>query len=460
MPSAEPPRDRSTCRSHPPSRFTHDVAAQAAGSPPLREWPVPDEARDPAIQRRGGRKNNMHGLERRPLVCWFYAHRGVPLYVVFTPAAALGRVPVLRPYGAGERGPMTTVETERRVRRITERHTGGTLLRSVPFLLRDLASMYIIARAFALAREFVPASVLFLPYSAIMGTAALGPWVLAHECGHGAFGATRLQNDIIGYTLHSMLLVPYFAWQHTHGKHHRYTNHLVHGETHVPLARGDLMMRVEARLRSILGQDAFVAGSLAVHLLFGWPAYLFANVTSGRGDAAAPGGFPLPRDHFTPFSRVLPGRLWKKTMLGTFGCLATVVLVARLGLVYQYFGPYLVVNAWLVVYTYLQHTDKTVPHFGEGAGYRHATGALCTVDRPYPRLVDHMHHHIGSTHVAHHLNPGVPHYRAVKCTEEIRAALGDSYRFDPTPQCRALWNTLRDCSFVEDRSGKQFYVGA
>merc|ERR1711957_1001432 len=29
-----------------------------------------------------------------------------------------------------------------------------------------------------------------------------------------------------------------------------------------------------------------------------------------------------------------------------------------------YFGPLLVVNAWLVIYTWLQHTDVDVPHFG------------------------------------------------------------------------------------------------
>ena len=27
-----------------------------------------------------------------------------------------------------------------------------------------------------------------------------------------------------------------------------------------------------------------------------------------------------------------------------------------------YFGPYIVVNAWLVLYTWLQHTDTDVPH--------------------------------------------------------------------------------------------------
>ena len=29
-----------------------------------------------------------------------------------------------------------------------------------------------------------------------------------------------------------------------------------------------------------------------------------------------------------------------------------------------YVGPYMVTNAWLVLYTWLQHTDVDVPHYG------------------------------------------------------------------------------------------------
>ena len=82
-----------------------------------------------------------------------------------------------------------------------------------------------------------------------------GLWVIAHECGHGfsyfpiiiymykdiycniinsAFSDSELVNDIVGLSLHSFLLVPYFGWKYTHAKHHKYTNHLIHGETHVP----------------------------------------------------------------------------------------------------------------------------------------------------------------------------------------------------------------------------------
>ena len=71
-------------------------------------------------------------------------------------------------------------------------------------------------------------------YAFWMGTVLTGHWVIAHECGHMAFSPNQHLNDFVGYILHQALLVPYFAWQFTHAKHHKRTNHLVDGESHVP----------------------------------------------------------------------------------------------------------------------------------------------------------------------------------------------------------------------------------
>ena len=61
-----------------------------------------------------------------------------------------------------------------------------------------------------------------------------GCWVFAHECGHGAFHPNRRVEASVGFVLPSLLLVPYFTWQHSHGVHHANCNHLDGGETHVP----------------------------------------------------------------------------------------------------------------------------------------------------------------------------------------------------------------------------------
>lgn len=46
-----------------------------------------------------------------------------------------------------------------------------------------------------------------------------GIWVLAHEAGHSAFSPQVWVNDVVGWTFHSLLLVPYFSWKYTHASY-------------------------------------------------------------------------------------------------------------------------------------------------------------------------------------------------------------------------------------------------
>ena len=85
----------------------------------------------------------------------------------------------------------------------------------------------------------IPFNLQLLPvwiiYAFISGTTAMGFWVIAHECGHGAFSRNKTLETITGYFLHSILLVPYFSWQRSHAIHHKFTNNITNGETHVHL---------------------------------------------------------------------------------------------------------------------------------------------------------------------------------------------------------------------------------
>ena len=58
---------------------------------------------------------------------------------------------------------------------------------------------------------------------------------------------------------------------------------------------------------------------------------------------------------------------------------------------FWYFGPLLITNAYLILYTWLQHTHPDVPHFGSDE-FSRLKGALSTIDRPYMWIVDHCHH--------------------------------------------------------------------
>ena len=44
------------------------------------------------------------------------------------------------------------------------------------------------------------------------GAFGTGLWVIAHECGHGAFSESSRLNDCVGLILHSTLMVPYYSW--------------------------------------------------------------------------------------------------------------------------------------------------------------------------------------------------------------------------------------------------------
>jgi omega-6 fatty acid desaturase (delta-12 desaturase) len=308
-------------------------------------------------------------------------------------------------------------------------------------------------------------------YAFWMGTILTGHWVLAHECGHGAFSPSQTFNDIVGFILHQALLVPYFAWQYSHAKHHRRTNHLTDGESHVPStgAENGLGPKNErqsfyAVLHDAVGDGAFAAFQVFTHLVIGWPLYLMGLASTGR---LANDGTPLNGDiidHYRPSSKMFPSKLRFKIALSTVGVLATLALLAKLSMDYGfltvtlwYTMPYMWTNAWLVLYTWLQHSDPSVPQYG-AEEWTWVKGALSTIDRPYG-IFDFFHHKIGSTHVAHHLFHEMPFYKADEATAAIKAFLEPKglYNYDPTPWYKAMWRIAKRCHYVDSTEGIQYY---
>ncbi len=303
-------------------------------------------------------------------------------------------------------------------------------------------------------------------YSLVSGTTAMGFWVLAHECGHGAFSDNRKLETFIGYVLHSMLLVPYFSWQRSHSVHHRFTNHITDGETHVPLVIGGDGVHEQAggenEIESFkaLGRIKFGIFQLITHLFAGWPAYLLFGKTGGPRYGMS--------NHFWPrfpFSSKLWPSIWsKKVWLSDCGIVVVLFLIliwAKIfGLVSVltiYMAPLLVVNCWLVVYTWLHHTDTDVPHLS-GNDFSFMRGAFLSIDRPYGKLLNFLHHHIGSTHVIHHISPSIPHYHAKKATLAIKRAFPKVYLYNPTPIHKALWSIASNCIAVKAEEGTSRYL--
>jgi fatty acid desaturase len=312
-------------------------------------------------------------------------------------------------------------------------------------------------------------------YSAVTGTVAMGLWVLAHECGHGAFSKNKVLQDTVGYVIHSIMLVPYYSWQRSHAVHHQYTNHMELGETHVPEASGDSLQRRASLLR-IFGKERGIQvwGALQtfLHLVVGWPAYLLIGATGGPARGMTNHFYPEPLS--TPEQRkkeLFPGNWKTKVYQSDIGIAATVAAVVAWTIcngpaqvMALYGGPLIIVNAWLVLYTWLQHTDTDVPHFSAD-DHTFVKGALHTIDRPYDKLdaygiIDFLHHKIGTTHVAHHFDSTIPHYKAQIATDAIKASFPEYYLYDPTPIPQALWRIAKGCTSVEQRGDRWVWNNA
>jgi fatty acid desaturase len=302
------------------------------------------------------------------------------------------------------------------------------------------------------------AAPLWLLYAVVTGTVAGGCWVIAHECGHRAFHPNPRVEAVVGFVLHSLLLVPYFSWQRSHAVHHANCNHLEAGETHVPPRSGSSSGHFVAAVRKKLGNNLYGVVSLFTHLVLGWPLYLMFGVAGGEDYGLT--------SHFSTAAPFRKGRrrlfldscrhLMVVSNLGLLAMVAALVLSsiifspARVLLVYGL--PYLVINAWLVGYTWLQHTDTNIPHFST-SDWNWAKGALQTVDRPYGPLLNLLHHGIGSTHVCHHINPRIPHYNAWYASALLKKRFPDLVRYDSTPIHKALWRIATRCNIVSQRGG-------
>jgi omega-6 fatty acid desaturase / acyl-lipid omega-6 desaturase (Delta-12 desaturase) len=245
-------------------------------------------------------------------------------------------------------------------------------VRSLGYVARDLACL---AATFYLFHTFVtpenipstPArAALWAVYTFVQGLFGTGVWVLAHECGHGAFSPSKRLNDFVGWVLHSSLLVPYFSWQLSHSRHHKATGHLERDMVFVPRTREQQATRLGrlAHELSELAEDtpAFTLMMLVLQQLVGWPNYLMTNVTGhdchekqreGRGKGKK-NGFGGGVNHFDPRSPLYDNKEAKLILLSDLGLALAISGLVYLGRTFGwanmavwYFVPYLWVNHWL-----------------------------------------------------------------------------------------------------------------
>ncbi|KAK3816128.1 MAG: delta-12 desaturase [Benniella sp.] len=304
-------------------------------------------------------------------------------------------------------------------------------------------------------------------YWVLQGIVGTGIWVLAHECGHQSFSTSKTLNNTVGWILHSFLLVPYHSWRISHSKHHKATGHMTKDQVFVPKTRSQVGLppkepkaadQEEEEVETAhLDEEAPIVTLfwLVVQFLFGWPAYLIVNA-SGQN-------YGRWTSHFHTWSPIFEPRNFVDVLLSDFGVLLTLggivyasLQTSLLTVTKYYVIPYLFVNFWLVLITFLQHTDPKMPHYREGT-WNFQRGALCTVDRSFGKFLDHMFHGIAHTHVAHHLFSQMPFYHAEEATYHLKKLLGQYYIYDDTPIAVACWRSFRECRFVEDEGDVIFF---
>ncbi|KAJ5166805.1 Oleate hydroxylase FAH12 [Penicillium canariense] len=352
---------------------------------------------------------------------------------------------------------------------------------SLYYVFRDMA---ILAAVFYLFHNYVtPETVPSMParvalwtlYTFIQGLVGTGVWVLAHECGHQAFSSSKVLNDTVGWICHSLLLVPYFSWKISHGKHHKATGNLARDMVFVPKTRGEYASRVGRTIHELgeLIEETPIA--TATHMigqqLFGWILYLLINVTGhnnhekqieGRGKGKK-NGWGGGVNHFDPASPLYEAKDAKLIVLSDLGLLLTGTGLYYIGSTYGWLNllvwyglPYLWVNHWLVAITFLQHTDPTLPHY-EPEVWSFARGAAATIDRDFGFVGRHIFHGIIETHVLHHYVSNIPFYNADEATEAIKSVMGDHYRTEAhtgwTGFFKAMWTSARACQWVEPTDG-------
>ncbi|WFD22427.1 hypothetical protein MEQU1_001097 [Malassezia equina] len=305
-------------------------------------------------------------------------------------------------------------------------------------------------------------------YWFLQGLVFTGLWVIAHECGHQAYSISKTINNTVGWVVHSALLVPYHSWRISHARHHAGTGHMKRDEVFVPRTRAErglLPLHPADDDSPLVTEDTtwgewiaelledaplFNLLELTIQQLFGWPLYLLTNV-SGQSH------YPKYTSHFLPSSAIFDKRHRGQVIMSDVGI---VLMLAGLGVwahiapggwrdVFKYYVvPYLWTNHWLVMITYLQHTDVRLPHY-QPSVWNFPRGALCTIDREWLGFIGSWFFHgIAETHVLHHVSSKIPHYNAWEATEALKARIGVHYMKSTENVFVTLWKTIRTCRFV------------
>ncbi|KDQ54173.1 hypothetical protein JAAARDRAFT_182561 [Jaapia argillacea MUCL 33604] len=295
------------------------------------------------------------------------------------------------------------------------------------------------------------------------GIVLAGWWCIGHEAGHGTLSPQKWVNHVIGFTLHTSILVPYYSWRSTHHAHHKAVGSIERDENYVPRTRSDYSLPPVSKSHVADYHEIFeetpiyTLGRMLAMQLFGWHAYLCTNALGSKM-------YPKGTNHFQPSSPLFKPSERRDIIISNVGlAIMSAILwqyasaVGFANFVKLYFIPYLLANHWIVMLTFLHHSDPTIPHY-RSKEWSFLRGAAATVDRPLLGWIGRFFlHNVSHDHVAHHFFSTIPFYNQPEVTRAIKKVLKDDYNYDSTNSFYALYRSFTECCFIEDDGEVVFY---
>ncbi|KAE9403513.1 hypothetical protein BT96DRAFT_936357 [Gymnopus androsaceus JB14] len=303
-------------------------------------------------------------------------------------------------------------------------------------------------------------AICWLGYWGFQGFAFAGIWCIGHDAGHGALSDYGIINDILGLALHAFVLTPYHAWRFTHRAHHKGTQSVERDETYMPFTRKDFKLpdgkvAVKMDYTEILEETpAFTLFKLFVRQFFGFQLYLLHNRKGNRKYPAYTSLFKpqermifLLADFFTGLTPSLKGTA---IILSNLSIMVMFTLIGMYiknnswnAAMKYYFLPWLFQHNWMVMFTYLQHSDPNDPVLPQDHCSAGSEDSSCTISPPITWLITFsLRFHSITFHEA---------------TEAIKPVLGEYYSYDSTGVIAALWRSFTQCVFIEDEGDILFY---
>lgn len=291
-----------------------------------------------------------------------------------------------------------------------------SLVRSISYVLRD----FLIIAALYMGAFFTyntPFYHVYLPFFWFFtGFFMWALFVLGHDCGHGSFSRYKSVNSFFGHILHSVILVPFHSWRISHRKHHKNTGNYEKDEIFYPMPESEY--EGVTSIARLIYKELYFLGPWA------YPVYLL----KGYGNAMKNGShFSVKSELFTKEERALVG-----TSLTCWSAMVSFLALCGyqfgiVNLVIYYAIPNLIFCSWLVIVTFLHHTEPGTRWYNTKT-WNYVRGNLESVDRVYG-LLEHFHHDIG-THVVHHLFPAIPHYHLIEANRAVKPFLGALHKIE------------------------------